>query len=164
MTGGPPVSAGQVLAFVLLAAVLLVGGDPHGRHRLHALHAPPSPPPADIPPVRPAWVAVGAAAACALGWATAGAAAGLLLTAAVACAGIVAVRRSRPDRALAPEPDTELAAGWELLAVCLEAGLPVALAVTAAAEPLRGAVGARLRRTAGLLELGADAAAAWLAA
>jgi pilus assembly protein TadC len=48
--------------------------------------------------------------------------------------------------------------------VCLEAGLPVALAVTAAAEPLRGAFGVHLRRTAGLLELGADAAAAWLAA
>jgi hypothetical protein len=164
MTGGPPVSSGQVVALVLLAAVLLVGGNRHGRHRLRALHAPPSPPPADVPPVRPAWVAVGAAAAGALGWATAGATAGLVLAAAVACAGIVAVRRSRPGRAIAPEPETELAAWWELLAVCLEAGLPVALAVTAAAEPLRGAVGARLRRTAGLLELGADAAAAWLAA
>ena len=73
-------------------------------------------------------------------------------------------RRGRPGRALAREPDTDLAAGWELLAVCLEAGLPVALAATAAAEPLRGVVGARLRRTAGLLELGADAAGAWLAA
>ena len=48
--------------------------------------------------------------------------------------------------------------------MCLEAGLPVAVAVTAATGPLRGAVGARMRRTAGLLELGADPAAAWLAA
>jgi hypothetical protein len=164
MTGGPPASSGQAAALVLLAAALLVGGSRPGRHRLRALHAPPSQPAPDVPPVRPGWVAVGAVAAGALGWAAAGAAAGLLLTAAAAGAGVLAVRHARPARAPAPEPNTELAGGWELLAVCLEAGLPVALAVTAAAEPLRGAVGARLRRTAGLLELGADAAAAWLAA
>jgi hypothetical protein len=165
MTGAPPGSSGQVAALVLLAAALLVCGTRHGRHRLRTLHAPPSALPApDGPPVRPAWIAVGAVAAGALGWASAGAAAGLLLAAAAAGAGAVAMRRTRPDRALGPEPHTELAAGWELLAVCLEAGLPVAIAVTAAAEPLHGAVGARLRRTAGLLELGADAAAAWLAA
>jgi Flp pilus assembly protein TadB len=164
MTGGPPVSSGPIVALVLLAAALLLSGARHGRHRLRALQTAPSHPPGESPPVRPAWVAVGAVAACALGWTAAGAPAGLLLAAAAAGAGVLAVRRGRPDGALAPEPDTELAAGWELLAVCLEAGLPVALAVTAAAEPLRGAVGARLRRTAGLLELGADAEAAWLAA
>jgi hypothetical protein len=164
MTGPPQVSSGQVAALVLLAASLLLCGTRHGRHRLRTLHAPPSPPSQDSPTVRPAWVAVGAAAAGALGWAAAGATGGLLLAAAAAGAGAVAVRRGRPERALAAEPDTELAAGWELLAVCLEAGLPVALAVMAAAAPLRGAIGARLRRTAGLLELGADAAAAWLAA
>jgi Flp pilus assembly protein TadB len=164
MTGGPPVPSGQIVALVLLAAALLLCGARHGRRRLRALQTPPSHPPGESPPVRPAWVAVGAVTACALGWTAAGAPAGLLLAAAAAGAGVLAVRRGRPDGALAPEPDTELAAGWELLAVCLEAGLPVALAVTAAAEPLRGAVGARLRRTAGLLELGADPQAAWLAA
>ena len=164
MTGGPPASSGQVVALVLLAAALLVGGTRPGRHRLRALHAPPSQPAPDGPPVRPAWVAVGAFTAGALGWSAAGAVAGLLLATATAGAGVLVVRHARPARALAPEPHTELAGGWELLAVCLEAGLPVALAVTAAAEPLRGAVGERLRRTAGLLELGADAAAAWLAA
>ncbi|TWF77033.1 type II secretion system (T2SS) protein F [Pseudonocardia hierapolitana] len=164
MTGGQPVSSGQIVALVLLAAALLLCGARHGHHRLRALQTPPSHPPGESPPVRPAWIAVGAAATGALGWAAAGAPAGLLLAAAAAGAGVLAARRGRPDGALAPEPDTELAAGWELLAVCLEAGLPVALAVTAAAEPLRGAVGARLRRTAGLLELGADAEAAWIAA
>ncbi len=134
---------GPVTALLLLAAALLVAGDRSGRHRLRALHAsPPHPAPEGVP-VRPAWVAVGAAAAGALGWATAGAAAGLLLAAAAAGAGLLAARRARRDVALAPEPDTELAAGWELLAVCLEAGLPVAVAVTAATGPLRGAVGAR---------------------
>jgi hypothetical protein len=155
---------GPVTALVLLAAALLVAGSRPGRHRLRALHAPPPRTAPEGVPVRPAWVAVGAAAAGALGWATAGAAAGLLLAAAAAGAGVLAARRARCDIALAPEPDTELAAGWELLAVCLEAGLPVAVAVTAATGPLRGAVGARMRRTAGLLELGADPAAAWLAA
>lgn len=164
MTPGPPASSAQAVALALLAAALLAGGTRHGRHRLRALHAPPAPPAAEGPPIRPAWIAVGAAAAGALGWTLAGAAAGLLLALAAAGAGLLAARRSREHRAFTAEPDTELAAGWELLAVCLEAGLPVALAVTAAAEPLHGAVGARLRRTAGLLELGADAAAAWLAA
>jgi pilus assembly protein TadC len=88
----------------------------------------------------------------------------VLLAAAAAGTGAVLARRSLRDATLADEPGTELAGAWELLAVCLEAGLPVALAVTAAAEPLRGAVGARLRRTAGLLELGADATTAWLTA
>ncbi len=164
MTSGPPGSSGQIVALSLLAAALLVCGTRPGRRRLRALHAPPAHPAPESASVRPAWVAVGAAAAGALGWAVAGAATGLLLTAAAVGAGVLATRRSRGDRSLAAEPDTDLAAGWELLAVCLEAGLPVSLAVTAAVEPLRGAVGARMRRTAGLLELGADPAAAWLAA
>ncbi|MFC5231843.1 type II secretion system F family protein [Pseudonocardia zijingensis] len=151
-------------ALVLLATALLTCGTRHGHHRLRALQAPAPPPAAEAPPVRPAWIAVGAATAGALGSLIAGAAGALLLAVATAGAGVVALRRSRRHPALATEPATELAAGWELLAVCLEAGLPVALAVTAAAEPLHGAVGAQLRRTAGLLELGADAAAAWYAA
>jgi pilus assembly protein TadC len=161
MTAATPGASGPVLALVLLAAALLVAGARPGRRRLRALHAPPPHPAPESPPVRPAWIAVGAAAAGALGWAVAGAAAGLLLAAA-AGAGVVAARRTRRDPALTTEPDIELAAGWELLAVCLEAGLPVAAAVTAAAEPLPGAVGACLRRTAGLLELGADPRAAWV--
>jgi pilus assembly protein TadC len=47
--------------------------------------------------------------------------------------------------------------------VCLEAGLPVAVAVAASAEVLDGAVGQRFRWIAGLLELGSDPATAWLA-
>ena len=55
----------------------------------------------------------------------------------------------------------ELAGSWELLAVCLRAGLPVATAVSAATEPLAGPIGRQLRRVAGLLALGADPATAW---
>jgi hypothetical protein len=163
MTAATPGSSGPVAALVLLAAMFLVTGARPGHHRLRALLAPAHPAPAAAP-VRPAWGAVAAAAAGAVGWTVGSAPAGLLLAAAAAGAAVLAARRARRDVALAPEPDTELAAGWALLAVCLEAGLPVALAVDAAAEPLRGAVGAHLRRTAGLLELGADPAAAWLAA
>ena len=55
----------------------------------------------------------------------------------------------------------ELAAAWAGMAVCLEAGLPVASAVAAAAASLDGSTGLALRRVAGLLELGADPAEAW---
>jgi hypothetical protein len=50
---------------------------------------------------------------------------------------------------------------WAELAVCLEAGMPVAAAVTAAAAPLDGNAGTALRRAAGLLELGGDPMEAW---
>ncbi len=153
-----------VVAVTLLAAALLVAGTPPARHRLRTLHAPPPQAPSAVQPLRPAWVAVGAVATGALAWAVAGAVAGLLLAAVAAVSGALAVRHTPAEGTLALEQDTELAAGWELLAVCLEAGLPVAPAVSAAAEPLRGAVGAQLRRVAGLLELGADPASAWLTA
>jgi pilus assembly protein TadC len=167
-TGLQPPSSGVVAAAVLLAAALLVIGVPSGRHRLRTLHSPPPPSSpsssATSAPVRPLWVAIAAAAGGALGWAVMGTAAAMLLAVMAAAVGVLVVRRTRADRALTPEQDTELAAGWDLLAVCLEAGLPVAVAVSAAAETLHGAAGARLRRVAGLLELGADPAAAWLAA
>ncbi|TQM06422.1 type II secretion system F family protein [Pseudonocardia kunmingensis] len=158
MTGG---AAG---AAAFLAAALLVAGAPSGHHRLRALRARPAQAPSPVPPLRPAWVAVGAAAAGALAATVAGPVPALLVAAATGAAGIVAVRRSGSGDGVALEQDTELAAGWELLAVCLEAGLPVAVAASAAAEPLRGAAGARLRGVAGLLELGADPVSAWRSA
>jgi Flp pilus assembly protein TadB len=156
--------ASSVVAISLLAAALLLVGAPLGRHRLRALYAAPPQAPPTIRPLRPAWVATGAAAAGVLAGAIAGPISGLVIATAAAALGVVAVRRGRDGDALAVESDTELAAGWELLAVCLEAGLPVAAAVSAAADPLRGAVGTRLRRVAGLLELGADPEVAWLTA
>jgi hypothetical protein len=54
-----------------------------------------------------------------------------------------------------------LAAGWDLLAACLRAGLPVPLAVRAVAGHLPGAVGVELRTVAERLALGADAQSAW---
>ncbi|MFC4943253.1 type II secretion system F family protein [Pseudonocardia sp. GCM10023141] len=148
-----------LLSLALLALALLVGGPPTGRLRLLELGAAPARPAGPVPVLRPYWAAVGALAMGALGWAFGGPGAGVVLGGATAAILVVALRRmARP----APqESDAELAGRWELLAVCLDAGLPVAAAVSAAAAPLRGSAGILLRRVAGLLELGADAAEAW---
>lgn len=147
-------------ALLLLAAALVVGGHRVGAHRLRdtAHHRDGGAAPA---PLSSAWIGVGAAALAALGW-TLGGDAGTWVGLAVGLAAGAAARgllartgRTRPtDRAA-------LAAGWELLGVCLRAGLPVAASVTAAATPLDGPAGSMLRRIAGLLELGADPAEAW---
>jgi pilus assembly protein TadC len=55
----------------------------------------------------------------------------------------------------------ELAAAWELLAACLQAGLPMAVALRAVAARLAAPAGPALRRTAELLVLGASPAQAW---
>jgi len=77
--------------------------------------------------------------------------------------GLVVPRLWARPRRPADDP-ADLSAAWAQLAVCLDIGLPVAAAVTAAAEPLEGGAGVELRRVAGLLELGADPAEAWHAA
>jgi pilus assembly protein TadC len=59
------------------------------------------------------------------------------------------------------EQPLELAGAWQLLAACLQAGMPVAVAVRAVAEGLGAPAGSALRRTAELLALGADPTQAW---
>jgi hypothetical protein len=104
---------------------------------------------------------VGIGAVGAVGWALGGAAAGLVVTG-LAGAAAVGLRRGLTGRAgERTEDGPELAGCWELLAACLEAGLPVAGAVLATATPLTGAAGQGMRRVAGLLELGADPVDAW---
>jgi hypothetical protein len=151
-----------VAALGVLAAVLLVAGAPCGSGRLRALHA--EPPPVEVAqprPLRASWLAVGAVAAALLGWAAAGAAAAVVLGAAAGAAGVVFSRRAAARAGPTAEEHGDVAGGWELLAVCLEAGLPVSVAVSAAAEPLGGPTGAQLRRVSGLLELGSDPVDAW---
>ncbi|BBY56219.1 type II secretion system F family protein [Mycolicibacillus koreensis] len=63
-------------------------------------------------------------------------------------------------RARAVDPHA-LAAGLDLLAVCLAAGLPVAAAARAAADGCPETLARPLRRAADLLALGADPAKAW---
>ncbi|MFR9728945.1 type II secretion system F family protein [Saccharopolyspora sp. MS10] len=62
-----------------------------------------------------------------------------------------------------PEPVDPLvpAAGWDLLAAGMRAGLPPVVLVRAVAAEFTGSAGAALREVAGLLELGADPVAAW---
>lgn len=142
---------------LLLAAAVLVGGPRVGAARL--LAAPSTAPAPET--LRPLWIVVGTAAGAVVGAAAGGPLAGVV-TALGALVALVALSRL-PSRT--PPPDlTTLATGWELLGVCLRAGLPVASAVAAAADPLPGATGVELRRVAGLLELGADPADAWRAA
>ncbi|MCA1282290.1 type II secretion system F family protein [Saccharopolyspora sp. 7B] len=66
-------------------------------------------------------------------------------------------------RQVAGEPvdPLALAAGWDLLAAGMRAGLPPVVLVRAVAAELPGAAGDALREVAGLLELGADPVAAW---
>jgi Flp pilus assembly protein TadB len=150
---------------LVLALALLLGGGRPGRHRVRGLTTPAGPATAPERVVRPGWALVGALAAGLLGGTLAGPAVGIgVAVAAGLAAGFAdrvtarwAVRgrdRGRVDAA-------GLAHSWELLAVCLQAGLPVPTAVSAATESLTGTTGDRLRRVAGLLQLGADPAVAW---
>ncbi|QNG21643.1 type II secretion system F family protein [Rhodococcus triatomae] len=76
------------------------------------------------------------------------------------------VRAPDPGAPVGPEvvgpPDPlAIAAGFDLLAACLRAGLPVADAAAAVAGVVPATMGTSLRRAADLLALGADADAAW---
>jgi pilus assembly protein TadC len=147
---------GTTAALVLMAAAVLLGGHRVGSERLRVRDTAP----ASTVPLRSAWIAVGAAAGGTLGWALGGAAGGVVGSV-LGLAALIAGRRvlERPPRHRVDA--AALAAGWELLAICLRAGLPVSSAVTAAAAPLHDSAGVELRRVAGLLDLGADPADAW---
>lgn len=60
-----------------------------------------------------------------------------------------------------PDDPFSVAAGLDLFAVCLRAGLPVASAAAAAAEALPPRLAESLSRAAELLALGADPVRAW---
>lgn len=156
-----PEGAAAPLVLLLVAMALLLA-DARTTSRLRrTLTAAPAPAPAttDPPVLRPAWIAVGVLAPAAVGWAAGGATGAVVAAGAAAAAGW-ALRHATTR--VGDETDTAALAGaWELLAVCLRAGLPVATAVGAAAAPLAGAAGRELRRVAGLLELGADPGRAW---
>ncbi|GAA4704340.1 hypothetical protein GCM10023215_50040 [Pseudonocardia yuanmonensis] len=158
------------VALVLLAVALLVGGAPGARRRLSALLTVASGTAEPAAPLRRGWTAVGGLAVAVVGWTVAGGpaagpaglAAALVVGAAAAVGLHVLVARAATRPARAADAGG-LAAGWELLATCLEAGLPVPSAAEAAAMRIEGEVGAGLRRAAGLLELGSAPAEAWAA-
>ncbi|WP_232660846.1 type II secretion system F family protein [Pseudonocardia sp. TRM90224] len=153
----PDLPPGLAVAAAVVAGAVLMTGRPSSRARLGSLAMPPSEESVAAEPVGIVGVVVGALASALVAGLVAGVIAGALCGGAAAAVGAVALR----GRKAPPDDEAVLAERWELLAVCLEAGLPVAAAVAAAAEPLNGPAGGRLRRVAGLLELGADADDAW---
>ena len=100
----------------------------------------------------------------------AGLAAGLLVggVTGVVVAGLVAVggerllrRGGQGDARAGPPPEEDLPVACDLLAVCLEAGLPVGGALVAVATALPGRLGPELATVAGLYRLGAPPRRAW---
>lgn len=155
------VPAGAVAATVLLVGAVLALGSRPGRGRLAAAVLGPAVRPA-VParPLRLGWVSVAGLAFGAVAAVIAGPLAGVVTGGGSALAGgLLARRMAQPERR--DEQAVDLVGSWELIAACLEAGLPVAVAVSAAADPLAGRAAAHLRRVSGLLELGADPAEAW---
>jgi pilus assembly protein TadC len=86
----------------------------------------------------------------------------------VGVAGLVAAvgerllrRGGREDPRAGPAPGADLPVVCDLLAVCLEAGLPVGGALAAVATALPGPLGPELTTVAGLYRLGATPRRAW---
>ncbi len=149
-----------IAAAMLTAATVLPPGQA-GRDRWRHLTTTAATATEPPPRLRPAWLVVGIAAVGAVGWAVGGAVGGVVASG-LAAGAAVGLRRALARRTdERTEDGAELAGCWELLAACLEAGLPVAGAVLATATPLTGAAGHGMRRVAGLLELGADPVDAW---
>jgi pilus assembly protein TadC len=151
-------------ALGLLAAAAVVAGGRPGRIRLSDLDRRRTPMPDGSDPVlRRSGRGVGVLAGGLLGGVLAGPVAAVLGAGLAGLLGGLAVRAAAAGSAPGGSADG-LAERWELLAICLQAGLPVATAVTAATDRLAGPVGEHLRRISGLLALGADPASAWASA
>lgn len=151
----------SLAAATLAAALLVAGTDSHARLR-SLVAAVTAPDPAVA--VRPQWVAVGVLAAAAVGTLTVGGVVGAVAGAGVGAATGIAVRRlgDALDRRTRHAP-VDLAAAWEVLAVCLDCGLPVTAGIEAAGALVPGSTGRRLRAVSGRLRLGADPRQAWAA-
>lgn len=148
-----------VTGLVAAAGALLLAGARTGRARLPALGGDRSRATGSVPTgVR---VAVVAAAVAGLVWAAVGGVGGAVVGLLAGAAVVVARHRWSAGTSAVRTSPGDLAAAWDLLAVCLRAGLAVPVAVEAAAARLSGGAGATLRRTAGLLALGAGAEEAW---
>jgi len=150
----PPGGAAMTATVLLLAlAVLVAPGPVVARSRLAAVLGHRSSGGIRVPKekVLPyvAAVSVGLLVTVVAGW---------LLAVPVSVAAWFGVRRVLRPSAV-PEDPLRLAAGWDLLAACLRAGMPVPTAVRVVAERMPG--GVALRTTADLLALGADPVEAW---
>lgn len=148
------------LILLLVAAALLVAPAP-AVPRTRLPWAPDVTRPAPSPHAR--WLPPLSAVACAFATAVlAGGLAGLIGAAVVGTAVLLGCRRLQraPARRATIDP-LVLAGGWDLLAACLRAGLPVPSAVRAVAAGLPEPAGTALRRAGELLVLGAAPEQAW---
>jgi pilus assembly protein TadC len=155
------IAATEPLVGLALVAAVLASGTRHGSLRLQGMFSGSATATGAARRARRATASLGAGL---LVWALTGTASAAVLVTVIGLGIPTALRRLAGLPARRTDDAVEVAAAWVELAVCLEAGLPVAVAVAAAAEPLRGPTGSVLRRVAGLLELGADPAEAWRAA
>ncbi|MER7079090.1 Type II secretion system (T2SS), protein F [Saccharopolyspora kobensis] len=139
---------------VLVAAAVLIAPTGSARHRLRVLR-PRSRPRQRVAVT--AWalpLAVGSVAVQVFGLVM-----GVLIGLAAALAArrwsaLMERRRERTDPLV-------LAAGWDLLAAGMRAGLPVPVVVRAVAEELTGSARRTLREVAAHLALGSDAVTSW---
>lgn len=152
-------TAGPVASALLLAAALLLtpGRSIQVRARL-PLDATPARRTGRTAAVLPVacGFAVGLLATVLVGGVT-----GLLAGLLVGGLGAVGARHWLRGSTRLPGRAAELAGGWDLLAACLRAGLPVASATRAVAGQVPGQDGAVLRTVAELLAIGSDPVEAW---
>jgi pilus assembly protein TadC len=151
------------VALLLVAALLCwpVRSPAAGRARWLAARDDDPPPASPEPPdARRRWLLAGAA----------GVAAGLLVgglmgVGAAVVGSIVGERLlrrdGRDDARSGPDAEADLPVACDLLAVCLEAGLPVGGALAAVSTALPGRLGPELATVAGLYRLGASPRRAW---
>ncbi|GGM64990.1 hypothetical protein GCM10012275_39370 [Longimycelium tulufanense] len=151
------------LSLSLLAAALLVAPGPAAvRARLASLTARPQPQhPRGTTWLRPLVSAtVGLLIAAVLSSPT-GFVVGLVSAAGTALLWPKLARRATGAET---EDPMQLAASWDVLAACLQAGLPVPAAVRAVTPQLPPPTAGVLRRVAELLALGSDPVSAWASA
>lgn len=174
MAGVGPVNADSALLVVcaLVALAVVVDGDGAARPRLRGLR-PPVESAAPGPGVggRSRLSIVAGVGVAGIVWVLGGGLAGgptavlaAVLLGGLLPLGVAAAFRRLGTRAASRVDSGGLAAGWELLATCLDAGLPIPTAVDVAAERIDGPTAVALRRVAGLLELGSPGERAWAAA
>lgn len=161
-------SGGAAAAAVLAAAVLVAPGRSAARDRVRGLLVSAATGPARrltrLPAGRVlpalAGMACGVLAATVASWPV-----GVTVGGVATVAAQLALRFSRHRRRGGASASAALrlrhAAGWDLLAACLRAGMPVPAAIRAIAVDLDGPAATALSHTAELMALGADPVAAW---
>ncbi|MGW1678469.1 type II secretion system F family protein [Saccharopolyspora sp. NPDC002376] len=140
------------VAPVLAAAAVLIAPSASGRERLRSLRPQSRPKQRASAVVWLLPLAVGSVAVQVFG---------LVMGGLIGLAAAIAARRWSVARRRERTDQLVLAAGWDLLAAGMRAGLPVPVVVQAVADELAGAARRTLREVADHLALGSDAVTSW---